>query len=318
MADLDAMNELHWLIDMVQTIEVGLVVLDRDYNIQLWNGFMENHSGISPNDIKGDNLFKRFPDLPADWLKQKMETVFTLKNQAFISYEQRPYVFQFSNYHPITGQSRYMYQNLTLLPLTSLTGKVSHISIIVYDVTSMAMTKRQLIKAKSSIDQLQSADELTGMMNRRHWLQALEQEFKRCQRYQSNACLVLFNLDNFAQINHDVGFDCGDKILASVAHKLSLSVRDTDCLGRYDGNTFAVILPNTPQDQAEVFCKRFLQKLATHPFKLDGHSILLTSSAAVVEFGPDYDLAQHWLLKAEQQLKLAKSNGGNVCHSAES
>lgn len=45
--DQSAMNELHWLIDMVQTIEVGLVVLDRHYNIQLWNGFMENHSGVS-------------------------------------------------------------------------------------------------------------------------------------------------------------------------------------------------------------------------------------------------------------------------------
>lgn len=77
--DQSAMNELHWLIDMVQTIEVGLVVLDRDYNIQLWNGFMENHSGVSPNSIKGKNLFEQFPDLQADWLKKKMESVFVLK-----------------------------------------------------------------------------------------------------------------------------------------------------------------------------------------------------------------------------------------------
>ena len=77
--DLDAMNELHWLIDMVQTIEVGLIVLDRNYNIQLWNGFMENHSGISPNSIKGKNLFTELPDIPADWLKQKMESVFLCK-----------------------------------------------------------------------------------------------------------------------------------------------------------------------------------------------------------------------------------------------
>lgn len=124
--DQSAMNELHWLIDMVQTIEVGLVVLDRDYNIQLWNGFMENHSGVSPNSIKGQNLFSRFPDLPATWLKQKMESVFMLKNRAFISWEQRPYVFQFKNYRPITGRADFMYQNVTLLPLASLTGKITH------------------------------------------------------------------------------------------------------------------------------------------------------------------------------------------------
>ncbi|MGL4475001.1 MAG: diguanylate cyclase domain-containing protein [Shewanella sp.] len=313
MADLDAMNELHWLIDMVQTIEVGLVVLDRDYNIQLWNGFMENHSGIAPNDIKGDNLFKRFPDLPASWLKQKMETVFTLKNQAFISHEQRPYVFQFNNYHPITGQSRYMYQNLTLLPLTSLTGKVSHISIIVYDVTNAALTRRNLLKAQETITQLQKVDELTGIASRRQWLQNLDCEFKRCQRYQTSACVLLFNIDNFAKINSDFGYGCGDVILASVAKKLSMSIRETDSVGRYDGNTFGVILPNTPQDQAIVFGRRFLHKLATHPFKIEGNAITLTCSAAVVEFGVNFDSARFWLQHCETLLGQAKAQGGNLC-----
>lgn len=74
--DQSAMNELHWLIDMVQTIEVGLVVLDRNYNIQLWNGFMENHSGVSPNSIKGKNLFEQFDYLPDEWLKQKWNRFF--------------------------------------------------------------------------------------------------------------------------------------------------------------------------------------------------------------------------------------------------
>lgn len=163
------MNELHWLIDMVQTIEVGLVVLDREYNIQLWNGFMENHSGVSPNDIKGDNLFERFPDLPASWLKQKMESVFLLKNRAFISWEQRPYVFKFKNYRPITGRAEFMFQNVTLLPLASLTGQISHISIIIYDVTDIAINKLQLKSANERLEHLSQTDGLTQLHNRRHW-----------------------------------------------------------------------------------------------------------------------------------------------------
>lgn len=139
--DLDAMNELHWVIDMVQNIEVGLVVLDREFNIQLWNGFMENHSGISPNSIKDKNLFDQFDYLPESWLKKKMESVFILKNRAFISWEQRPYIFKFKNYRPITGQAEFMYQNITLLPLASLTGQITHVSMIVYDVTDFALTQ---------------------------------------------------------------------------------------------------------------------------------------------------------------------------------
>ena len=53
-------KEFHWLIDMVQTIDVGLVVLDRDFNVKLWNGFMENHSGIGPHEIKEKSLFSLF------------------------------------------------------------------------------------------------------------------------------------------------------------------------------------------------------------------------------------------------------------------
>ena len=198
--DQSAMNELHWLIDMVQTIEVGLVVLDRDYNIQLWNGFMENHSGVSPNSIKGQNLFSRFPDLPATWLKQKMESVFMLKNRAFISWEQRPYVFQFKNYRPITGRADFMYQNVTLLPLASLTGKITHISVIIYDVTDIAVNKLQIKAANEQLERLSQTDGLTQLHNRRHWQLCLEHEYDLYARYSGIASLVMIDIDHFKNI----------------------------------------------------------------------------------------------------------------------
>ena len=55
-------TDIHWLMDILQNIDVGLVVLDTDYNIHLWNAFMDSHSGISPQVAKGQNLFDLFPD----------------------------------------------------------------------------------------------------------------------------------------------------------------------------------------------------------------------------------------------------------------
>ena len=52
----EQLNELHWLMEMLHTIDVGLVVLDRDYSIQIWNGFMENHSGLLPREVKGQAI----------------------------------------------------------------------------------------------------------------------------------------------------------------------------------------------------------------------------------------------------------------------
>ena len=127
-------DELHWLIDIIQNIEVGLVVLDKSYNIQLWNGFMESYSGMTPNEIKGDNLFKRFPEIEESWFKIKADSVFKLKIRSFIHWKQKEFLFKFSHNKPLSNPSEFMKQNITLSPITSLTGDVTHLSMMVYQV----------------------------------------------------------------------------------------------------------------------------------------------------------------------------------------
>ncbi len=143
------MNEFHWLMDILQTIDVGLVVLDRQYNIKLWNGFMENHSGLRPDQTKGENLFSLFSEIDETWLKQKTEAVFLLNTRAFTISEQRPYLFKFANNRPITGRADFMYQNSTIIPLNNTDGTTDHICLIIYDVTDSAITKQDIEKYKS-------------------------------------------------------------------------------------------------------------------------------------------------------------------------
>lgn len=147
-------TEFHWLMDILQTIDVGLVVLDKKYTIKLWNGFMENHSGLRPDQTKGKNLFNLFPEIDEAWFKKKADTVFLLNTRAFTISEQRPYLFKFSNNHPITGRAEYMYQNATIIPLNNSDGSTEHICLIIYDVTQSAMSKRDL----SSVQALLSAE----------------------------------------------------------------------------------------------------------------------------------------------------------------
>ncbi|MBC3766451.1 PAS domain-containing protein [Neptunicella marina] len=144
MSDHTELTEFHWMMDMLQTVDVGLVVLDKDYNIKLWNGFMESHSGMLPSEVRDKSLFELFPDIDCNWFTQKARQVFELKNRAFMIWEQRPYLFRFPNYRPITGSEDYMYQNITLSPLKSTTGTVDHICMMVYDMTDVAASKKLL------------------------------------------------------------------------------------------------------------------------------------------------------------------------------
>lgn len=131
-------QDIHWLMEILQNLDVGLVVLDRDYKVQLWNNFMEGHSGIGPQKAQEKSIFQLFPDIDSNWFKRKTDPVFELHTRAFITWEQRPYLFKFDNYRPVTGQTKYMLQNITIFPLESMTKTVNSICIIVYDVTESA------------------------------------------------------------------------------------------------------------------------------------------------------------------------------------
>ncbi|RDV24337.1 PAS domain-containing protein [Alteromonas aestuariivivens] len=142
--DAGELQTFHWMMDMLQSVDVGIVVLDRDYRIRIWNGFMESHSGRLPSMVRGKTLFELFPDINAAWFSQKAKPVFELKTRAFMTWEQRPYLFKFHNYRPITGSEPFMYQNITLAPLVSSTGNVDFISMMIYDMTDVATGKKQL------------------------------------------------------------------------------------------------------------------------------------------------------------------------------
>lgn len=151
-------GDIHWLMDILQNIDVGLVVLDRNYDIHLWNGFMESHSGISPQNAKGQNLFELFEEIPQDWFTQKSEAVFQLKTRTFTIWEQRPYLFKFKNYRPITGRAATMYQNTSIIPLESVNKTVDHICIIIYDVTDVAINREDAVNAARTLQQSLGSD----------------------------------------------------------------------------------------------------------------------------------------------------------------
>lgn len=61
----ESVSSFHWMADMVESVEVGLVVLDLEFRVQMWNGFMEHHSGMTASKIHNQVLFELFPDIPA-------------------------------------------------------------------------------------------------------------------------------------------------------------------------------------------------------------------------------------------------------------
>ena len=129
---------------IVERLEAGVFVVDRECRIVLWNRFMAMHSQRPATDVIGRNLFECFPELPEKWLARKIESVFILKNYAFTSWEQRPFLFRFNHNRPITGGVDAMRQNCILLPQKDASGEVEHVCITLMDFTDTAMYQMRL------------------------------------------------------------------------------------------------------------------------------------------------------------------------------
>ncbi|MGB0733156.1 MAG: diguanylate cyclase, partial [Pontibacterium sp.] len=193
--------ESHWQLGLLQYLDVGLVVLDKNYTVQLWNSFMSNHSGFGPLAVRDKSLFEVFPELPANWLKRKIDSVFQLECPTYVNWEQRPYLFPFHSHRPITESVPLMYQNITLIPLTSPSGEVENVGILVYDVTDVAVKSAALNRANDELLELSREDRLTGLYNRGYWEECLERELTRFQRTQQPTSLILLDIDHFKLVN---------------------------------------------------------------------------------------------------------------------
>lgn len=304
-------SEVHWLMDMFQTVDVGLVVLNCDYRIQVWNGFMENHSGLTPRQVRDRYLFDLFSEIDEDWLRRKCDPVILLKNRAFTIWEQRPYIFKFRNYRPITGSAEYMYQNSTIFPLSDARGQVTHLCFIIYDVTDVAVSRIELESMNGRLKQLTKTDFLTQLFNRGHWEENLIQEFKRLQRYSHTSTLLMSDIDHFKRINDTYGHAAGDVVIQAIADAVRQNLRKTDIAGRYGGEEYAVLLVDTALDDAAVLAERLRQSVEAMVINYNEHKIKVTLSLGIAQYSADMTGHRQWIEASDKALYRSKANGRN-------
>jgi len=139
---------------------------------------------------------------------------------------------------------------------------LSDISVLVIFI-AFAVTIHSL---KGALDRLRDesrTDQLTGLKNRRSFLETLEMENLRKKRFGQGLTLVAIDIDNFKSINDTEGHHRGDALLVAVGECLTRMLRDVDCVGRLGGDEFSIVLPRTSFEQAEQVLQRVQQELRT-------------------------------------------------------
>jgi diguanylate cyclase (GGDEF)-like protein len=169
----------------------------------------------------------------------------------------------------------------------------------------------KLLDAYLRLEQLVLTDPLTGVPNRRYLLQVGEQEFSRTRRYQRPLSIMMIDIDYFRNINNDYGHDVGDKALKLVATTIKQCLRFIDEFGRFGGEEFVVLLPETKIEDALFVAERIRQSVAQISMELKSIHRQITVSIGVADFINTDESLDQLLKRADQALFKAKDQGRN-------
>ncbi|HSQ29913.1 MAG TPA: diguanylate cyclase [Gemmatimonadaceae bacterium] len=172
--------------------------------------------------------------------------------------------------------------------------------------------ERQLLEANERLRHMSQTDALTGLDNRRHLEERLDEMFEHARRLNEPFACVMCDLDRFKSVNDTYGHQAGDAVLKQFARILRHEVREIDRAGRYGGEEFMLLLPGTVLDAAVTFAERVRKQVEAHTFTFDGTSIRRTASFGVSAW-PHPRIANSDVLvrAADDALYVAKETGRN-------
>jgi len=201
------------------------------------------------------------------------------------------------------------------MPMLHLLCNMGLMIVITVFVLLFELTKTKgfvhLEQALRTINELAIRDELTGTHNRRHLMGLIERTSERGQRFS----LCLLDIDFFKRINDTWGHSAGDAVLRAFAHTVQSQVRPGDTFGRYGGEEFILMLPDTAASSAMLLAERVRQAIEEMHCAELGPSVVITVSIGVAEYRPGESVTQA-VGRADEALYLAKSAGRNrvACH----
>ncbi|HTO46522.1 MAG TPA: diguanylate cyclase [Burkholderiales bacterium] len=157
---------------------------------------------------------------------------------------------------------------------------------------------------------LSRTDGLSGLLNRIAWEQIAYTEMARCRRSRQASSLLMLDIDHFKRINDQHGHPAGDEVIRSVAAILGRTVRASDVPGRYGGEEFAVVLPDTDEHGGGIIAERIRRRIETATM---GREVVLqcTVSIGVAQAEPESEDAGDWIARADRALYEAKRLGRN-------
>ncbi|MDL2210575.1 GGDEF domain-containing protein [Desulfovibrio sp. OttesenSCG-928-O18] len=188
------------------------------------------------------------------------------------------------------------------------------------EIDARIAVEENLRQEQARLQKLAATDPLTGIANRRYFFQLALREIERLRRSRGQACLAMLDLDHFKELNDTLGHGMGDRTLHFIAQLVSNGIRPYDLVGRYGGDEFVFLFPETPLAVAHAILERLRESVEKENIRSGEGNPMITVSIGLTELGgtdmPGTVALEHAIIRADNALYRAKAQSRNVICTA--
>jgi len=287
----NAEARLRHLAALVESSDEAIIGETIDGRVVSWNRGAERLYGYSAQEVIGQSISLLMPNDRQHELEEILERI--RRGERIEHYET---VRRHKNGGAIEV-------SMSVSPVIGPEGRVDGAAVICRDITE----RKQF---ESRLRFLADHDVLTGLFNRRRFIQELVHQVEVSVRYGQRGAVLILDLDNFKEINDSLGHGAGDDAVRAVSLALASRLRSSDVLARLGGDEFAVLLPHGDEENARAVASGLLDALRGHPVFVAGRRMRDTTSIGVALFGPGEGLDSEALLSnADIAMYQAKEAG---------
>ena len=294
--EMQRTQRLHLLDTALKATDNGIVITDRRGTIEWINPAVTRLSGFAPKEAVGQNA-RLFHSGVQD--RPFYERLWQTINAGA--------VWRGDLVNRRKDGSVYS-EEMTITPVLDDRGSIQHFVAVKQDITARK-------RMEGELRQLASTDPLTGIANRRRFLEAVSAELQRIRRYGNGGSLMMLDLDHFKRVNDNLGHAAGDEVLKHFTRLIQRHLRTTDLLGRLGGEEFGVLLTETPLTGAREFAERLRRHVETEPAATARGPVTVTVSIGLTLLAASDAVPDDVLARADEALYQAKSRGRNRVES---
>ena len=305
--------QLALLGSVLKAARVGMIVLDSDERVVLWNQWMEQHSFCPSESVLGKTFAELYPDMVNGRAHNAIKAALNDNFASLISQTLNKALFPLFASPQDRDSGARIQQAVQVLPIEL--PSQHHCLVQITDVSMAVAREKQLRELAKELQSQIFADGLTGIPNRRRFDEHLDGEFRRAKRSASPLSLIMIDVDSFKSYNDNYGHQKGDHCLIAIAAALTRMLgRPCDLVARYGGEEFMAVLPDTNAEGAYVIAESMRAEIESlgiaHAYS--NVAPCVTISLGLVTLVPSINTAISSMIgAADRALYQAKHSGRN-------